>query len=637
MAEALQTPEPQTPEAAGGGDGGGGEVAIQEGQENGALENATNDDGGADQEQPQQQAPPNTFGSIMKGLMMRGLIVYFVSSMFKRGGAPTDSSQDAAAAIAASANMWPNGSIFDLYVYVSEDEKSRVHFRNPAALLWKREDLMYGDWTSGDAGDGVHHFNGSFVPTEKMLNNGTIFLHAYAVLSGKSPDPSQANYDPQQVVHKVKQMNRYRKKIYKRTHNLLTGETEQSLEDQLKAEQTVFEILSFWHPNITLNIVDDHTAWTRGKVPKPLDEHIEFDPISDKYWPVLYVNDYWNLNRDYYAINDSLTTLPLFITFQPLSVFKWQIYLAQSMKNSMMTSFVGGVANGGDEPVEDQDALKEALLETNPYLLGMTVVISLLHSIFEFLAFKNDIQFWKERKTLEGLSVRSVFFNVFQSLVVLLYILDNDTNTVVKISVFVGMCIEIWKVKKVVNVRVDRQTRSVFGLLPFRIHFEDKGTYVESSTRQYDEMAFRYLGIALFPLVIGYCGYSLTYHEHKGWYSFVVSMVYGFLLTFGFIMMTPQLFINYKLKSVAHLPWRMLSYKFLNTFIDDIFAFVIKMPMMYRIGCFRDDIVFLIYLYQRWIYRVDPKRVNEFGTSAEDSEPQNDTQQPAIEGRPKQD
>lgn len=56
----------------------------------------------------------------------------------------------------------------------------------------------------------------------------------------------------------------------------------------------------------------------------------------------------------------------------------------------------------------------------------------------------------------------------------------------------------------------------------------------------------------------------------------------------GFITMTPQLFINYKLKSVAHLPWRMLTYKALNTFIDDLFAFVIKMPVMYRIGCLRD-------------------------------------------------
>lgn len=28
---------------------------------------------------------------------------------------------------------------------------------------------------------------------------------------------------------------------------------------------------------------------------------------------------------------------------------------------------------------------------------------------------------------------------------------------------------------------------------------------------------------------------------------------------------------------------------------------------------FRDDVVFLVYLYQRWIYRVDKKRANEFG------------------------
>lgn len=59
--------------------------------------------------------------------------------------------------------------------------------------------------------------------------------------------------------------------------------------------------------------------------------------------------------------------------------------------------------------------------------------------IFPFLA---DVQFWRSRKSLEGLSVRSVFFNVFQSFVVLLYILDNETNTVVIISVFVG---ESWE------------------------------------------------------------------------------------------------------------------------------------------------------------------------------------------------
>lgn len=67
-----------------------------------------------------------------------------------------------------------------------------------------------------------------------------------------------------------------------------------------------------------------------------------------------------------------------------------------------------------------------------------------------------DIQFWNNRKSLEGLSVRSVFFNVFQSLIVLLYVLDNDTNTVIKLSCFVGLCIEVWKIHKVTSSVIDK-------------------------------------------------------------------------------------------------------------------------------------------------------------------------------------
>ena len=60
------------------------------------------------------------------------------------------------------------------------------------------------------------------------------------------------------------------------------------------------------------------------------------------------------------------------------------------------------------------------------------------HLKLSFVYLGVDVQFWRSRKSLEGLSVRSVFFNVFQSLIVLLYILDNETNYVVIVSVFVG-------------------------------------------------------------------------------------------------------------------------------------------------------------------------------------------------------
>ena len=115
---------------------------------------------------------------------------------------------------------------------------------------------------------------------------------------------------------------------------------------------------------------------------------------------------------------------------------------------------------------------------------------------------------------------------------------------------------------------------------------------------EYDDKAMYYVSYVLYPLILGYASYSLVHISHKSWYSWVLASLVGAVYTFGFVMMTPQLFINYKLKSVAHLPWRVMCYKALNTFIDDLFAFIITMPTMHRLACFRDDLVFFIYLYQ---------------------------------------
>uniref|UniRef100_A0A7S0J5X7 Cleft lip and palate transmembrane protein 1 n=1 Tax=Calcidiscus leptoporus TaxID=127549 RepID=A0A7S0J5X7_9EUKA len=114
-------------------------------------------------------------------------------------------------------------------------------------------------------------------------------------------------------------------------------------------------------------------------------------------------------------------------------------------------------------------------------------------------------------------------------------------------------------------------------------------------------------------LVVGYALHSLVTCYFRSWYSWLLESLVALVYGCGFIVMTPQLFINYRLKSVAHLPWKFFMYKALNTFIDDLFAFIIKMPTLHRMSCFRDDIVFAVFLYQRWIYKVDRSRVNEFG------------------------
>jgi len=56
------------------------------------------------------------------------------------------------------------------------------------------------------------------------------------------------------------------------------------------------------------------------------------------------------------------------------------------------------------------------------------------------------------------------------------------------------------------------------------------------------------------------------------------------------------------------MPSKALFYRFLNTIIDDLFSFIITMPTLHRLSCFRDDVIFLIYLYQRYIYKVDKSR-----------------------------
>ncbi|KAK9885721.1 hypothetical protein WA026_012490 [Henosepilachna vigintioctopunctata] len=547
---------------------------------------------GENGEQRRQQTGMETFLSAAKSFLIRGLIVYFLASMFRRPSTPQTSDIDKSST--AASNIFPFGTKLTLHIYL--DEKDVLSNFSSDKLFWYKDGIEYGDWTAGVHEDGTYIIEKDIPITQHLRNNGSLYMHAFITRSNESPNPRSPNYVKGHFSYMKQQLNKFKKLKKSTTKNLLTGET-------AAAEVANETVVSHFHPNFTINLITDQTVWTYGAVPSPLDTLIEFTNDKKHYKPVLYANEFWNMARDYAPLNE---TLSLRVTFQPLSLFKWQIYVAQNMRQSW--NMFGDAADQTSD--EEQDTLKETLMDTNPYLLGVTIVVSILHSVFELLAFKNDIQFWNKRDSLEGLSVRSVFFAVFQSLIVLLYVLDNETNTLVRISCFVGLAIELWKVYKVVDVKFEDG----------RLSLQNKSSYVESSTKQYDDLAFKYLSWICFPLLIGYSIYALLYLEHKGWYSFVLNLLYGFLLTFGFIMMTPQLFINYKLKSVAHLPWRMLTYKFLNTFIDDMFAFVIKMPTMYRIGCFRDDIIFLIFLYQKWIYPVDKSRKNEFGFCEEPQE-----------------
>src|SRR4051812_18952388 len=74
--------------------------------------------------------------------------------------------------------------------------------------------------------------------------------------------------------------------------------------------------------------------------------------------------------------------LPLRINFYPISYMKLQMYSSLDIGMSKQSGMMGGT--GGE-----LDEVKRMLIETNPYLLALTVIVSCLHSAFEMLAFKN--------------------------------------------------------------------------------------------------------------------------------------------------------------------------------------------------------------------------------------------------------
>jgi hypothetical protein len=254
------------------------------------------------------------------------------------------------------------------------------------------------------------------------------------------------------------------------------------------------------------------------------------------------------------------------------------------------------------------DELRYLLQDERLYRFALTQIISYIHVWFDYLAFRDEIRFYRGRRNLSGVSVSTVLTRLACSVIILLYLLDGGgTSWVVLLSLFSSCTVEAWKVWKLLRLAISPR-------FPF-VSISTVTTSQDKETAEYDRIAFRYLALILYPIVIAWSLYALNEYEYKSWYSWLISNLANAVYTFGFISLCPQLYVNYRLKSVAHLPWKVFMYKIFNTFVDDAFAWLIEMPLKHRIMTLRDDVVFVIFLVQVYIYRVDKSRTNEFGYS----------------------
>jgi len=284
-----------------------------------------------------------------------------------------------------------------------------------------------------------------------------------------------------------------------------------------------------------------------------------------KYEPIVFVDDISLLKGHHVELsrNTSMPSPLIKIRFSPTS----SVHFAFKKTMSVIISILAEIL--AESELEE---IKYWLSEERLLRYFLTQAITWIHILLEYLAFRDDWKFFVGRKTFRGVSSTSMFFSVFRSLVIFLYLFESDTSTLILLSVGKDIVWSAWKLCRVVKPRFYFRPGT---FTPCFSYLESGSlTPEERQSAEYDHIATMHMGLCIYPLVVGLAIYSLLNYTYKSWWSWFISSLADAVYFFGFISMTPQLYINYRLKSVAHLPVRAFGYKIFNTFIDDVFAFM---------------------------------------------------------------
>ncbi len=301
----------------------------------------------------------------------------------------------------------------------------------------------------------------------------------------------------------------------------------------------------------------------------------------------LHINPYIT-PRDEYESLLGCAPMKFEVLYKPIGISYWMLsdVLLRSFDNLEGTLKVNEY---------DMDSFKMLITGSSTLKLGVVYLVSLLHFVFEYLSIKSDLSFWKSRTNFNGLSESSISMNVVMGGISALYVIEQQEGNLALYFILIKMAMNLWKIWKMRRSDLPKSQTQI------EIHeAEMKG--------------MKYLTIVLVPVVLIFCIYRLFEYKFRSWYSWAILSLAAASEVFGFVTMTPQIFLNHRLKSVEHLPWTALTYSFINTFIDDLFAFgIFRVPEVSKYSCLRDDIVFVVICVQRWLYS---------GRRMEDEEPQ---------------
>ncbi|EZG83578.1 cleft lip and palate transmembrane protein 1 [Gregarina niphandrodes] len=320
-----------------------------------------------------------------------------------------------------------------------------------------------------------------------------------------------------------------------------------------------------------------------------------------------------------------------------LSDVSWRKHAVEQL----MMSAMGRMERQFGTTQYDSDSLKLLFAGQSPIILLVTFLVSVLHALFEMLAmassWSNFRQTCKSQDMAQQMSSRAILLDTVLEVLILAWLYDEGEAKLVQLLLALKVVFNAWRWWRLAGVQKKQQTETV-GLAGTEIG-EGRGNMSEVKENRitvfklvrtvnpldalrperlrvqrelldadtFELWSLVCLSLLLLPVLAAWAVYQVAWQPQKGWFSVAVLLGAHTAYAGGFIAMTPQLYKNYYYRSVTHLPWVALTYNFLNTIIDDLFSFLIRMPKAHRISVFRDDVIFVIYWLQKIHYAKQQK------------------------------
>ncbi len=535
-------------------------------------------------------------------------------------------------------NLWSIGTRYSVDVYLSGSKRLDVKSTAPVVSI---SNLTYCEATEEQefslnitcsaAGDYTKENVDEMGGDVKLISpamwkglcttNMPLYLHILVVRQAENVDDEKAEgmhyyYSPKYVLHEFLKLTRINPRPpYSPPRFLLSDPWNAGAEEGRLNYEALSKQINYWKPQACLRIVVDSTRYLPpyavGNI-FALDSENRLTTDHSSicrlvYTPPIHMDETGLTSDMYMPINDSVHYLPLHISIGSTSMPHWQLLRRLDKSMTYLEDTLGSQKR-------DTDELRRLITDTKVSTLLLTLIASSLHMLFEFLAFKSDVDFWKKNKSILGLSIRAIGADLVFQFIVLLYLVDDDASFLISVPSFIGLVIQGWKLHRATGMKLFRCNESWFGWQLKLTRLEEVAAAASVAkdqdddlqatvavTMECDRQAVAYLCMLLLPLVFGFSIKSLIRDMHTNWYSWGIKSLTSVVYTLGFVLMTPQLFINHRLKSVSHLPWQFLCYRFTTTFIDDLFAFLMDMPVLHRIACLRGNRHFAQLLFARFL------------------------------------